>query len=115
MKVGPLSGLIFNRSTVADRKELDDIFSEAVNKTETPFSFCEEPEWFDFFNAMNNDWKVPSPEVLGGSLLDDVYKKSISEMIFEVKGRRSGTLDFDGATNCLSKSIRNLAIHLQFQ
>ena len=111
-KIGPLSSLIIRSTSEEERMKIDNLFSIAVHTNATPFSFFDEQEWFDFFNALNGSWKVPSPEIIGGDFLDNAYKSSMQAIIDEVKRKGSGTVGVDGATSRLSKSISNFIIHL---
>lgn len=86
------------------RKEIDELFAIAVHVYATPFSFFEQSSWYRFFNKLRSNWKIPSPSVFGGELLDKIYNMVMEKTINEIKNSGVGTLSIDGATDKLAKS-----------
>lgn len=109
---GPLSYMITNTMNETKKQNLNILFANAMNANATPFSFFDKKEWFDFFQAFNPSWKIPSPSDMGGKLLDTVYKDCMDKVSNEINRKGVGTLGIDGATNRLSKSVSNVIIHL---
>lgn len=110
--IAPILGLIINSTTSIYRKHRDKLFSDAVHSTATPFDYFEHAEWFDFFKPLNEAWKIPSPDIIGGLLLEESYNSSMNSVLNEIRRKRSETIGVDGATNRLSKSVSNVIIHL---
>lgn len=105
-----LSHMIVQTLSSQSTKELDLKFSKAVHATATPFNFFTHKLWIDFFSSVSK-WKVPSPQRLGGELLDTVYKDVMEKVVDEIKRTGGGTLSIDGATDNLAKSKSNVILH----
>lgn len=105
-----MSHMIVQTITTEMKRELDLKFSKAMHATTTPFQFFNHSLWIDFFSSLTK-WKLPSPELLGGELLDVVYRDVMAKVIEEIKRSGGGTLSTDGATDNLSKSKSNVILH----
>lgn len=108
---GPLSHLIADSINNDLKDELNYLFAYAIHVTATPFSFFLHKAWHDFFAKLRPNWKMPSPSVIGGVLLDDIYKKIMDKTIESIKNSGGGTLSIDGATDNLAKSKSNVIIY----
>lgn len=65
---------IYDDAIVEDNKKLDKALARAMHQTGTPFHFFDHPSWYQFFSCIKPTWKVPSPSMVEGRLLDEEYK-----------------------------------------
>lgn len=107
----PLDYLVSSKVTVEQKKILDELFSNAIHETATPFSFFDQQCWLKFFQAVCPSWKVPHPRLISGELLDNAYDNIMDRSINLIREANGGVLSIDGATDKMSNCKCNVILH----
>ena len=89
-------------------EELNLMLAAAMHRTATPFSFFEHPLWKAFFAKLRPMWALPSPSVIGTSLLTSAYGDVMVSTFEQIRKTQSICMTLDGATNVMGKQVLNL-------
>jgi hypothetical protein len=55
--------------SLGDKMELEILYARAIHRNAQEFDLHASPEWKAFFNKLNPAFKLPTPEVIGSSML----------------------------------------------
>ena len=77
-----------SKITQAQKSDIDKKLGKYVFTNNLSFNTVESPEFQEFVHAVNPSYQIPSHEVLGDRILDEVYHLAQSEMKSVLTGKR---------------------------
>ena len=90
-----------------DRERANALLAKAMHRSATPFTFFSSPEWVEWMHFIRPSYSFPSPDVIGGTLLNDEYVRVQQDTIREIAKFRVMCMTLDGATNKAGKQVLN--------
>lgn len=76
------------------------------------FSIFQHEVWIMLFSELNPYWKPPIPTKIIENLLYKRYNDFMADLIDGIKHSGGGLMRIEGATNRISKSFRNVIVHI---
>jgi hypothetical protein len=64
-----------------EMEQLHVLFGRAMYRGSTPFTMFQTPRWVAFFMALRNSFNIPSPDAIGGVLMQGEYQNVMSASI----------------------------------
>ncbi|OQR85487.1 hypothetical protein ACHHYP_11771 [Achlya hypogyna] len=89
---------------------LNDMLATAIHSGGSQFTLVASAEWQAFLSRLRPGFKIPTPEAIGGQLLDDSYQRVQTATMAAVSKLHSLCITLDGTTLQTGKPILNIML-----
>jgi hypothetical protein len=106
----PKISAFVDNMTDEENEVLNDMLATAIHSGGSPFTLVASAEWQAFLSRLRPSFTVPTPEVIGGQLLDDSYQRVQTATMAAVSKLPSLCITLDGTTLQTGKPILNIML-----